>query len=313
MTADDNAAPRRDGADKARATTGDATTGDATTGNAATGRAAMGEANGQAALVLNGARLLADAAGCLIWPERRALFVADLHLEKGSSFAVRGRFLPPYDTAATVTALTAAIDRHAVERVFCLGDSFHDEGAGARLAPGDLTRLAALTGRCDWTWIAGNHDPSPAGPWGGRVAEEAILGPLVLRHEAVTLSEVEPAVGRGPGRGNTRGAGGHKTRGAGRNKGRGAGRGAGQGAGQGAGEISGHFHPKAAVRVRNRRLSRRCFVTDGRRLILPSFGAYTGGLSVLDPAIARHFPDDFQVLLIGRDGLFAYPSKALVP
>ncbi len=80
----------------------------------------------------------------------------------------------------------------------------------------------------------------------------------------------------------------------------------------GTGEVSGHFHPKASVRVRNRRLTTRCFATDGRRLILPAFGAFTGGLNVLDPAIAGLFPRGFQVRMLGREKIFAFTSKELV-
>jgi len=68
------------------------------------------------------------------------------------------------------------------------------------------------------------------------------------------------------------------------------------------GEISGHFHPVAALTVRGRGMRRRCFLTDGRRLILPAFGAYAGGLNALDPAIAQLFPDDYDALVVGRDG-----------
>ena len=45
------------------------------------------------------------APGALYWPEEGLLVVADLHLEKGSSFAARGVLLPPYDTAATLARL----------------------------------------------------------------------------------------------------------------------------------------------------------------------------------------------------------------
>ena len=48
------------------------------------------------------ARSSADCAGVLYWPDESLLAVADLHLEKGSSFAARGMLLPPYDTAATL-------------------------------------------------------------------------------------------------------------------------------------------------------------------------------------------------------------------
>jgi len=59
-------------------------------------------------------------------------------------------------------------------------------------------------------------------------------------------------------------------------------------------------------------VSVRAFVTDGRRLILPAFGAFTGGLNVLDPAIAGLFRRGFQATLLGRNGLFAFPKQALV-
>ncbi|MEO1089391.1 MAG: ligase-associated DNA damage response endonuclease PdeM [Pseudomonadota bacterium] len=69
-----------------------------------------------------------------------------------------------------------------------------------------------------------------------------------------------------------------------------------------AGEVAGHLHPRAAVRVRGRVVVRPCFATDGHRLLVPAFGAYTGGLDVWDPAIARLFARPFDVLLCGRDG-----------
>jgi DNA ligase-associated metallophosphoesterase len=55
------------------------------------------------------------------------------------------------------------------------------------------------------------------------------------------------------------------------------------------GEVSGHLHPCARVVGQSRSVRRRCFVTDGRRLILPAYGAYTGGLSVRDVAFAGLF------------------------
>ena len=66
-------------------------------------------------------------------------------------------------------------------------------------------------------------------------------------------------------------------------------------------EVAGHLHPKASVRARGRRVSRPCFVSDHRRLLLPAFGSYTGGLSVLEPAVAMLFPDDYRAYLLGED------------
>ncbi|OCK61611.1 ligase-associated DNA damage response endonuclease PdeM [Bradyrhizobium sp. LMTR 3] len=57
-----------------------------------------------------------------------------------------------------------------------------------------------------------------------------------------------------------------------------------------AGEIAGHLHPKARVATRGRSMERRCFASDGERAVMPAFGAYTGGLSIRDPAFAKIFP-----------------------
>ncbi len=67
-----------------------------------------------------------------------------------------------------------------------------------------------------------------------------------------------------------------------------------QGGGEGP-EVSGHFHPK----VRLAGQSRRCFLTDGQRLILPAFGAYTGGLRVQDPALQALMTPGARAIVTG--------------
>src|SRR5262249_49212508 len=57
----------------------------------------------------------------------------------------------------------------------------------------------------------------------------------------------------------------------------------------GAGEIAGHLHPVARVGGRGRTLRRRCFACDGERLVMPAFGAFTGGLNVRHPAVVDVF------------------------
>lgn len=74
----------------------------------------------------------------------------------------------------------------------------------------------------------------------------------------------------------------------------------------GPGEIVGHHHPKATIPARTGSVSRPCFVFDGRRLMMPAFGAYTGGLDVRDPAIHRLFPRGGRVFLLGKDRLFSF-------
>ncbi len=77
------------------------------------------------------------------------------------------------------------------------------------------------------------------------------------------------------------------------------------------GGISGHYHPVARLRVRGRSVSGRCFVNDGRRLILPAFGAYTGGLDVGAPDLRTLLAKRFEVALIAGDRIWRVPSSEL--
>lgn len=186
-----------------------------------------------------------EAAGeaALYWPAHRALLVADLHLEKASSYAMGGQFLPPYDSRATLEALAQLARRHRAGSIFCLGDNFHDTGGEARLEPEAAALLRQLTSTFRWRWIVGNHDPGLMANWGGTVHDELVIDGIHLRHEA---DPADPRL-----------------------------------------EISGHFHPRFRQEIRGRLVSRRCFVRSASKLILPAFGALTGGLDVGDPAIAE--------------------------
>ena len=74
--------------------------------------------------------------------EHDVLLVADLHFEKGSSFARRGMMLPPYDTRETLDALCDAVFRFDPKTVIALGDSFHDIGGPERLGDEERATLA---------------------------------------------------------------------------------------------------------------------------------------------------------------------------
>ena len=73
----------------------------------------------------------------------------------------------------------------------------------------------------------------------------------------------------------------------------------------GPGEVSGHYHPKAALKGRRRP----CFCYDKNRLILPAFGTYTGGLRASDPAIAALFEPDARAVMTGSKST-VIPLKA---
>jgi DNA ligase-associated metallophosphoesterase len=132
-----------------------------------------------------GETFVATPDGALHWPAEQALLVADLHLEKASWYAQGGQFLPPYDSLATLTALARLVEETQVRRLYCLGDSFHDRFGCDRLPDDARALLLELTGALDWTWVLGNHDPGFADHCGGTLTEEAQVGGIVLRHEAV--------------------------------------------------------------------------------------------------------------------------------
>ncbi|MGE0409962.1 MAG: ligase-associated DNA damage response endonuclease PdeM [Amphiplicatus sp.] len=216
---------------------------------------------------VSGVSLIPTPEGALWWPEEKTLVVADLHFEKGSSFAARGVLIPPYDTRSTLRRLAALTTRLRPARVISLGDAFHDRGAETRMDEADAARLAALIAGVEWIWALGNHDPAPPTRFKGEVVAAKRLGPLIFRHE--------PTAGASPG------------------------------------EIAGHLHPCARVRTESRVQRRRCFATDGARLVLPAFGAYAGGLNVLDEAFANILPTP-TVWALGRREVYAIAARRLI-
>jgi len=78
------------------------------------------------------------------------------------------------------------------------------------------------------------------------------------------------------------------------------------------GEIAGHLHPCAKVAAHGRSVRARCFATDGARLVMPAFGAYTGGLNLRDVAFAPIFPHGALALMIGRARVLPAPPERLI-
>ena len=219
-------------------------------------------------LSICGKSLLADASGAVFWPGESLLIVADLHLEKASAFAERGRMLPPYDTRETLLKLAETIDRYEPRTVVALGDSLHDVNGATRIADDDVRILHMLQENRSWLWVTGNHDPKVASRLGGKVVTDITLEGLILRHE--------PRTGRIT----------H--------------------------EIAGHLHPAAKLSMYGHTLRRPCFIGNGRRLVMPAFGAFTGGLNVLDDAFEPLFGSDgFAVWMLGQEGLYPVATRFL--
>ena len=79
------------------------------------------------------------------------------------------------------------------------------------------------------------------------------------------------------------------------------------------GEISGHLHPVARIGGRGRSLRRKCYVTDGANLVMPSLGAYTGGLNVLDPAFGAIFRSGAMVFAANGTRVHSVERSRLHP
>ena len=146
------------------------------------------ELNGPAALsgvetAVHGVAAVCDPLGALYMPDAAILVVSDLHLEKGAAFARRGMMLPPYDTLATLTVLSAVISRYDPKLVVSLGDNFHDRVGSAHLPEAFRSLISEMARGRDWIWINGNHDPDGTVDLPGASADEMHYAGLTFRHE----------------------------------------------------------------------------------------------------------------------------------
>jgi hypothetical protein len=217
--------------------------------------------------MLGSLSLTMDISGALFLPKERTLVVADMHLEKSTSGARRGVFLPPYDSKLTLELLARAVQKFDPTTLIFLGDSFHDAHAPHRLDDHCLEQLGKLGARCDLIWVTGNHDPLiPQSITTHTTSAIAIAG--------VTLTHIPNAQ-------------------------------------ENESEISGHLHPVVTVTGRGRTLRRRCFASDGKRMIVPAFGAYTGGLNIKDKAFDGLFKRGQLVThIIGDEAIYTLPVSA---
>ena len=224
-----------------------------------------------------GASLCALPGRALWWPDRKLLSVADLHLGKSGRLArSSGSLLPPYETRETLARLGDLIRIADPATVVCLGDSFDDVEAVDELSTEDRTALSVMAHGRDWIWISGNHDPEPfSGDTLFRPRSGGLPGRRDTRTDEYTAGPLTFRHVAAPAE---------------------------------RGEVSAHYHPKCRISGRGRSVTRACFLIDRKRVILPAFGHYTGGLHCHERPLSDLMEPSAVAVLTGARAI-AVPAR----
>ena len=122
--------------------------------------------------------------GILFWLEKKIAILSDLHLEKGSSFASLGQFIPPYDSEETLKKLINFLKTHEVQTIILLGDTFHDGGALNRMSCKVKLIFDSLVENYEIIFVLGNHENKMKSPY-IKFYERYIVDDIHFLHEAV--------------------------------------------------------------------------------------------------------------------------------
>ena len=200
-------------------------------------------------LLVAGELLLLLAQKALYWPAQKTLVIADIHFGKAASFRAQGIPVPRGTTTQNLLALDELMAAHEVNHIIFLGDFLH---ARAAHASATLTRMLAWRREhpsLALTLVRGNHDRHAGDP-------AASLG-IEIVDEPYTLAPFSfchhPDI-ETPGY-----------------------------------ALAGHIHPVFVLATRFESLRLPCFVVGARRMVLPSFGAFTGGFAIAPEAGDRIF------------------------
>lgn len=195
-------------------------------------------------VTVSGEKVLLLPEKALYWPARNTLVIADIHFGKAAAFRARGVPVPRGTTTQNLEGLDSLRDRHAVAQILFLGDFLH---ARAAHAPATLAAMQAWRERnrnLSLIVVRGNHDKHAGDP-------AASLG-IDMADEPYEVGPLSfchhPDIGA-PGY-----------------------------------VLAGHDHPVYILSSRRDSLRLPCFLVGATRMILPSFGAFTGGHPVTPAA-----------------------------
>jgi len=190
---------------------------------------------------LAGETALLLAEKALYWPREKMLVIADIHFGKAAAFRSFGIPVPSGTTTQNLQALDALVQEHGAEHILFLGDFLHARAAHAKATQAALLDWRQRNPQLKLTLVRGNHDKHAGDP-------AAILNIDMVDepHTVGALSFCHHPDIAAPGY-----------------------------------VLAGHVHPAFMLATRFDRLRLPCFVVGATRMILPSFGAFTGGHTVV--------------------------------
>ncbi len=195
-------------------------------------------------VVVAGEKLLLMPEKALYWPARQTLVIADIHFGKAATFRARGVPVPRGTTTQNLDALDALRARHAVSRIVFLGDFLHARAAHASATLAAMQAWRERNRDLSLVLVRGNHDRHAGDP-AAALGIETVDEP----HDIGPLSFCHHPDIAAPGY-----------------------------------VLAGHAHPVYLLASRRDSLRLPCFVVGATRMVLPSFGAFTGGFPIVPAA-----------------------------
>ena len=180
------------------------------------------------------------AESAVYWPRKSTLLVADIHFGKAAAFRAAGIPVPAGTTAANLAALDSLLHRYAIKEIIFLGDFFHARTAQASATLSELQNWRAKYPLLSMTLVRGNHDKHAGDP-------PTALGIQVVdapyRIDGMALCHHPDPI-------------------------------------EGMFVMAGHIHPVYRLRSGADKVRLPCYVIGPRHMVLPSFGAFTGGFNI---------------------------------
>jgi DNA ligase-associated metallophosphoesterase len=199
--------------------------------------------SGAHTIELAGESVLLLPEKALYWPRERTLVVADIHFGKAAAFRALGVPVPRGTTTQNLDGLDQLLAAYPATRIVFLGDFLHSRAAHARATLAAMVEWRARHPALSLVLVRGNHDLHAGDP-------AAVLG----------IEMVDEPFAAGPFafcHHPDIAADGYV--------------------------LAGHVHPVYRIMTRLEAVRLPCFLVGSRRMVLPSFGAFTGGY-VIEPA-----------------------------